>query len=84
MFFNRNVKGLNFGLMCYLENSDEFEEYFEWALIIYLRRVKKENKLNEFRLDSIRGKIIQLTTLDFAARFEIIVNLNLTLCLRLS
>jgi len=70
--------------MCYLENSDEFEEYFEWALIIYLRRVKKENKLNEFRLDSIRGKIIQLTTLDFAARFEIIVNLNLTLCLRLS
>lgn len=70
--------------MCYLENNDEFEEYFEWALIIYLRRVKKENKLNEFRLDSIRGKIIQLTTLDFAARFEIIVNLNLTLCLRLS
>lgn len=45
--------------MCYLENIDEFEEYFEWALIIYLRRVKKQNKLNEFRLDSIRGKIIQ-------------------------
>lgn len=44
--------GLNFGLTCYLENSDEFEEYFEWALIIYLRRVKKENQLNEFRLGS--------------------------------
>lgn len=37
--------------MGYLDNSDEYEEYFEWALIIYLRRVKKENKLNEFRLD---------------------------------
>lgn len=31
---------------------NEFEEYFEWALIIYLRRVKKENQLNEFRLGS--------------------------------
>lgn len=57
MFFNSKVEGLKFGLMCCLENSDEFEEYIEWALIIYLRRVKKENKLNEFRLDSIRGKL---------------------------
>jgi len=47
--------------MCYLKNSDEFEEYIEWAQIIYLRRVKKENKLNEFRLDSISGKIVHRT-----------------------
>lgn len=38
--------------MCYLEGSDEFEVFFEWALIIYPRIVKKENKLNEFCLDS--------------------------------
>lgn len=44
-----------------MESSDEFEEYFEWALIIYLRRVKKEKRLIEFRLDSISAKIIQRT-----------------------
>ena len=60
-FFNRNGIALNFGLTYYMENSDEFEEYFEWALIIYLRRVRKENKLSEFRLDSISAKIIQRT-----------------------
>ena len=52
---------LNFCLTYYMESSDEFEEYFEWALIIYLRRVKKEKRLIEFRLDSISAKIIQRT-----------------------
>ena len=38
--------------MPYLESSDEFKVFFEWALIVYPRIEKKENKLNEFHLDS--------------------------------